>query len=368
MADSNTSPNPDLGGIDDTGVGLPVGTDETLSSYAGPYVSDMLGKGAALADTPYEAYTGPLTAGESDLQTTAFQGIAGLTIPTDEMGAFTPSTISSGGFGGFGDLGGTTIEGLGQAAQAYRPYDGNTDLSQPINPEMLKLLQGSDGTNLKELMAQDMGGGIKLGNDMVNPLQLAQNNTNVQNYMNPYLMAALNPQLEEARRQSEIQRVNNASRLTQAGAYGGGRQAIMDSENQRNLLQNLSGITGSGYRDAYDKAVSQFNVEQDRGRNVQEDINRYGLAALEKTKSFGDDQRGIAAEGITADRLQFEEEKMDPFKKVQFMQSLLDGLPIGATSTNYSEMSDAQRGGAITDLFMGLFGPGSTTSENSGGA
>ena len=141
----------------------------------------------------------------------------------------------------------------------------------------------------------------------------------------------------------------------------------MDSENQRNLLSELSGITGEGYRDAYDKAMGQFNTEQDRGRSVQEDINRYGLAALEKTKSFGDDQRGIAAEGIAADKLQFEEEQMDPYKKVQFLQSLLDGLPIGSTSTSYSEMSDAQKGGAIYDLVLGLFGPGSTTSENSGG-
>ena len=287
MANSNTSPNPDLSGVDDTGVGLPVGTDETLSSYAGPYVSDMLGKGAALADTPYEAYTGPLTAGESDLQTTAFEGIAGLTIPTDEMGAF--------------DL-------------------GTFDASE------------------------------------------------AEQYMNPYLMAALQPQIDEARRQSDIERQRVASRLSSAGSYGGGRQAIMDSENQRNLLSELSGITGEGYRDAYDKAMGQFNTEQDRGRSVQEDINRYGLAALEKTKSFGDDQRGIAAEGIAADKLQFEEEQMDPYKKVQFMQSLLDGLPIGSTSTSYSEMSDAQKGGAIYDLVLGLFGPGSTTSENSGGA
>ena len=287
MANSNTSPNPDLSGVDDTGVGLPVGTDETLSSYAGPYVSDMLGKGAALADTPYEAYTGPLTAGESDLQTTAFEGIAGLTIPTDEMGAF--------------DL-------------------GTFDASE------------------------------------------------AEQYMNPYLMAALQPQIDEARRQSDIERQRVASRLSSAGSYGGGRQAIMDSENQRNLLSELSGITGEGYRDAYDKAMGQFNTEQDRGRSVQEDINRYGLAALEKTKSFGDDQRGITAEGIAADKLQFEEEQMDPYKKVQFLQSLLDGLPIGSTSTSYSEMSDAQKGGAIYDLVLGLFGPGSTTSENSGGA
>lgn len=53
--------------------------------------------------------------------------------------------------------------------------------------------------------------------------------------MNPYLQASLEPQIAEAQRQAQIQQVANASRLNRAGAYGGSRQAIMDSESQRNL-------------------------------------------------------------------------------------------------------------------------------------
>ena len=36
---------------------------ESLSPYAAPFVTEMLGRGQALASTPYQAYTGPLTAG-----------------------------------------------------------------------------------------------------------------------------------------------------------------------------------------------------------------------------------------------------------------------------------------------------------------
>ena len=263
MAEEDTNPIADLTGINDPTVGTRTGVESSLSPYVGPYVTDMLGKGAALADTPYEAYTGPLTARESDLQTTAFGGLAGLTIPTDEMGAFTPK--------GF------------DAASA-------------------------------------------------------------QNLMNPYLMAALQPQIDEARRQSNISRVADASRLTQAGAYGGSRQAIMDAENQRNLLQNLSGLTGSAYRDAYDRAMGQFNVEQDRAMGAQRDINQYGLAALQKQADLGAVQRGIESEGITADKLQFEEERDYPYKQVQYQQSLLQGLPIATESYSYSQPSRYQSG------------------------
>ena len=48
------------------------GMEQTLSSYAAPYVTDMLSRGQALAQQPYQAYQGPLTAGPSALQQQGF--------------------------------------------------------------------------------------------------------------------------------------------------------------------------------------------------------------------------------------------------------------------------------------------------------
>ena len=160
-----------------------------------------------------------------------------------------------------------------------------------------------------------------------------------QDYMNPYVQAALDPQIEEARRQAQISRLADAGRLTQAGAYGGSRQAIMESELNRNLLQNLSGITGTGYRDAYDQAQNQFNVEQGRLQSAQTDANRYGLDALAAQASLGSQEQAINQAGMTADLAQFEEERDFPYKQVQYQQSLLQGLPIGAQQTSYQEES-----------------------------
>ena len=49
--------------------------ESSLSSFAGPYVAQMLGRGAALSNMPYTAYGGPLTAGASNLQANAFTGL-----------------------------------------------------------------------------------------------------------------------------------------------------------------------------------------------------------------------------------------------------------------------------------------------------
>ena len=58
-----------------------------------------------------------------------------------------------------------------------------------------------------------------------------------QQYMNPYLQAALNPQIAEVRRQEAITQAQDAGRATQAGAYGGSRSFIMDAERARNTGQ-----------------------------------------------------------------------------------------------------------------------------------
>ena len=64
--------------------------------------------------------------------------------------------------------------------------------------------------------------------------------------------------------------------------------------------------------------MKQFNIEQDRERGVQQDINKYGLAALGDQLDAGAIQRGIESEGILADREQFIEERDFPYKQVQY--------------------------------------------------
>jgi hypothetical protein len=129
-------------------------------------------------------------------------------------------------------------------------------------------------------------------------------------YMNPYLQQALQPQLQELNRQAQIQQMQNAARMSKAGAFGGGRQAIMDAELQRNLLQQTGRTTGEAYSTAFDKAMSQFNTEQQRkmqeaqfgaqqGMTAAELSARYGSEAqraAEQSRQFGAQQGMTAAE------------------------------------------------------------------------
>ena len=160
----------------------------------------------------------------------------------------------------------------------------------------------------------------------------------VDRYMNPYLEGAMNPQLEEARRQAGITAAENSNRF--AGAYGGSAQALFDAESNRNMEQGLAAITGEGYKNAYDNALAQYNVSQDRGSVNQDKINTYGKTALETGAALGGLRRDIEQEGIDADKEQFEEEKDFDYKQIQFLHSILNGLPITAQDYSYSAPSD----------------------------
>ena len=302
---------------------LPSGSTNTqgLADWASPYITNYLGQAQALAQSPYQTYQGPLTAGASTLQNTAFQGLGSLTVPSS-----------------IGDAA-TTAGSLATQAGAlsYQPTAFTNQYSAPVGSSF--------------------------------------DATQAQKYMNPYLQASLNPQLEEARRQSQITQAQNASKMTQAGAFGGGRQAILDAETQRSLGSNLANITGQGYNTAFNNAQQQFNADQARkiqeaqfgaqygseAQRAAEQSKQYGagfglqglqagmqgaqtqgnlgqiqnqaqLGNINAQLAGGNTQRGITAEGIAADKAEFEAQRQFPYQQVQFARDMISGLPTGSVT------------------------------------
>jgi hypothetical protein len=104
----------------------------------------------------------------------------------------------------------------------------------------------------------------------------------------------------------------------------------------------MSGITGQGYQQAFQQAQSQFNTEEDRRRQAAEQASRLGLDILGAQRTGGAEQRGIEQQGISADLAQFTEERDYPLRQIQFMQSLLQGLPLETQTYETYEPSGLQ--------------------------
>ena len=400
------------------------GSEQTLAGWTGDYIPNMLGKAEALASAPYQQYGGPLSAGASGLQQQAFQAAGNLSVPSS-VGQATQTA---------GDI----------AAKAQGiSYDPTKFDSQFKAPELSAATQFTNQFKAPDPYQSTAFKSGTFGQEQA------------QQYMNPYLQTSLNPQLEEARRQSNISEQANKAAMTKAGAFGGGRSAILTAENQRNLGTNLAGITGKGYDTAFQNAMSQFNADQARNMQAQQaseqskqfgatqgmtaadmmakygmsaqqaqeaarqfnqgqsmtaaqqaaqygqaaqqaseqskqfganlglqglqtglqaakaqgdlgiSSGQLGLANLQQQAALGATQRGIEAEGIAADKAAFEQARENPYKMLQFQQSMLQGLPISATNYSLPEpdaLTNAARGATTVNELLRTLGLGGSGS------
>ena len=337
----------------------PVGSSavSTLSDWSGQYVTDMLGKAQAIADQPYQVYQGPMTAGTSSLQNKVFQGLGSLNFPSNlgqsfasPVGGMSQPTSMTGNAPAGSTMPGAFMDYQpAPTAQVQRaaPTEADWNMFQQTamftpDTDMAKVKAdfmsggGKGAYTGPELGATTAAGGMQPqvmpqqgGIAGLQPPQASmQPSTIAQTYMNPYLQSVLAPQLEELRRQNDITNLNTNSALTKAGAFGGGRQAIMNAENNRNLMQEMNKTVGQGYATAYDKAMGQFNTEQGQAKD---------LANLLSTQ--GATQRDIEQQGITADYNEFLNQRDYPMKQTQYLQSMLQGLPISTVSNQAASQS-----------------------------
>jgi hypothetical protein len=298
-----------------------------VADYAAPYVTNMLSRGAALANAPMPQYTGQLTAGPSALQEQAFKGISNLTLP-----------------------------------QAFSQAQGNL---------------GSIATKAQNLT--------------YNPLDVTAQQFNTESanqYMNPYLEAALKPQLEEARRQAAISGAGIAAKAAGSGAFGGTRDTLMQSENLRNLGRLQEDITGKGYNTAYQQAMQQFNADQLRNMEAQKamvqqaqfgsNLGLQGLqAATQASQALsqsgatqgqlenaqlqlqllgGAQQQGIDQSGLNAQYNQYLSQLQYPQAMLGLQSNLLRGVPLQNTSTYGAAPTGLQNAAGLVSGLGGLFG------------
>ena len=315
----------------------------TLSDWAGPYVTNMLGKTEAYTNTPYQVYGGPMTAGESGLQSKVFQGLGSLNFPGNlgqtfsSTGAYQPPQLNMDAYKQQPIGTGQPNMNLNQGSNGMGDFGPQVDagFGMPIpNQNFSENMQATEPLGSPNVMPQ--GGLASLMGRM--PQQQPQNIA--QNYMNPYLQSVLDPQLAELRRQNDITNTAANAKMTQAGAFGGGRQAILNSENNRNLMQEMNKTVGQGYANAYDKAQQQFNVEQSQAKTLADMMAQQGGT-----------QRDIEQQGITADYNEFLNQRDYPQKMLQFQQSMLQGLPISTTTNQAAPMSGI---GQLTSTIGGM--------------
>lgn len=285
--------------------------NSNLPEYVQPYVEGMLGSaqqqiynmdgsGNISGFKPYVPYSDnpqDYFAGFSPLQNQSFQSAANLQTP----GQFGQAT----GFAGASGLG--AFNTANQASQAGNNYN-----------------------------------------------QMATNPNATQAFMNPYLNASLQPQLSEIGRQYDITGQQEKGQATGQGAFGGNRQALMQSENARNKNTAMNQAIGTGY----DKAFQAAQQAQQYGAGLglqgqQAALQGYGqlgqaastlgnlgtsqLAAqqgvLNTQNTMGAQQQAQEQGKINQAISNYATAQQYPMMQLGNMSNLLHGLPMSSTTT-----------------------------------
>jgi hypothetical protein len=240
------------------------------------------------------------------------------------------------------ESGGTDITGI----KPYQPYSQNpSDYVAGFSPLQQQSFQGASNLGPAAQVGQGSAlasaagigalnaqyGGEQFGNTyqgvpMYNPGRFNQQRVGTQQftgdqvgqYMNPYLQQSLAPQLQEIQRQYGITGTQQQGAATQAGAFGGSREAIMAAENERNKNIAMNQAIGQGYNTAYGNAQNQFNAQQQANlqaqqanqqtnlgtQQAQQQANQFGYGQLaNQAQNYA--QYGQAANQLNAQQQQF---------------------------------------------------------------
>jgi hypothetical protein len=175
-------------------------------------------------------------------------------------------------------------------------------------------------------------------------------------YMNPYMNQILAPRLAEANRQYDISGMNANAQATQAGAFGGGRQALMQAENERNRNTGLSQIYGQGLDTAFGNAQNQYN--QGFGQNIQ---------ALGLQNQIGGQQQAQEQRGLDVGYQDFLTQKNYPYQQLSYMANLVRGTPMGMNTQSQVYQAPPTGVQNISALGMGAYGLSKLAGAKEGG-
>lgn len=213
----------------------------TIPEYAKPYAQQLLGSVfggqdpttgqfiPGLIGQGYQPYGRQRTAGFSPLQQQAMEGIAGMQV-SPELGEAA----------GLASLAGRQA---GQLGLSYQPMQ-----YQPMGIDFMR-------TRAPRLQQYQMGPAERVGAERFGGAQAAE-------YMSPYMQNVLEQQKRAAVQDYARQIPGLRAAAVRAGARGGTREALLQSEAQRNLQQQLQGIEATGRQSAFQQAQQQFGADR----------------------------------------------------------------------------------------------------------
>jgi hypothetical protein len=175
-------------------------------------------------------------------------------------------------------------------------------------------------------------------------------------YSSPYESAVTDVAVREARRQGDIERSRGALGAINRGTFGGARQGLIQSEQDRNLAQNIADIRAKGAQSGYENAQKMFEADQARrmkAAEMSQQAQQYaaglgkelGVAGLQTGLEASAKQGALAATEQTANLERLKAQAASAGER-QALQQEIDNIKYQTFMEQLDYLSNILRGNA----------------------
>lgn len=256
-------------------------TTTTPSGWANDAAYSNWQKAQQIAATPYQQYNGNLLAGWNQGQQQAYNSV----------------------LNGMGTGQGAMAQGqaAAQSAAAFQAPQVSAQGYTPAMQGVMNTAAASAGpatswgvTNTAAANAgpaQQMAAAQMARGDVRDVNAGKFTDANLSSYMNPYTGAVIDTTLSRLGRENDVLQNQANARATTAGAFGGSRQAVMNSENNRNFIDTAASTIAGLNNQNFSQAQQAIQADQNRalqagGMNQQADLT-VGQANLANRQAAG---------------------------------------------------------------------------------
>ena len=217
--------------------------------------------------------------------------------------AFTGVPIVSGGIGSLSQQTGETAEGFKARQDAARAFTTRQQNLAGLAPQVAQ--QDALQTQAQNLATQGVGS----YQPFLNQAQAATGPQAFQQYMSPYQSQVMEASLAEFDKNAAIQKKGIADQAISSGAFGGGREGVMQAEYQAGSdmkrAQLQAALLNQGFGQAQQAAQQQFQNQQGLAQLVPslqgKDVSTLGsLSALNQAQAQAEKDAQLQATKMAA--------------------------------------------------------------------
>ena len=237
----------------------------------------------------------------------------------------------------------------------YVPYGGQR--LSPLTNEQQLARQGA--VEQSKAYQPDLNLSRGLTSLSMNPISQAD----IQQYQNPYSQMVTSNVLDEMKRRSDIQGQQTSDAAVRAGAYGGSRFGIQESERQRNLQEQQTRTAAElgqqNYQQALGAAQAQKAQQLSGGAafgNIAGQQMNLGAQGIQGLQQAGAQGQGQLQKGMDIAYQDFLKQQQFPYTQASTLSNLLSGVPGQQMATVYSQQPGPSMAQQLSGLGMSAAG------------